>query len=144
MIPITEDSFEPNGSEAIANSDRSPSISNSSTIGVIATAALKGKPPYNLSRNKNLFPSYLPQGSHYPILTIFQMGQYLSSVLSEAIGNSISLGKHFELPKSLIYTYVSAKIITDLHQIQVYLGDELVASFSYRLPVCVTPDTQNG
>lgn len=92
MRPITEDSFEANGFKAIANSGRNASISSSSTIGIIATAALKGKPPSNLSKNKNLFPSCLPQGSHYPKLTISQMGQYPSSVLSEAIENSISLG----------------------------------------------------
>lgn len=107
MIPITEDSFEPNGFEAIANSDRSPSISSSSTIGIIATAALKGKPPYNLSKNNNLFPSRPLQGSHYPKLTISQMGQYLSSVLSEAIGNSISLGSILNSLKHLsILTFV--------------------------------------
>lgn len=92
MIPIIEDSFEPNGSEAIANSDRNASISSSSTIGIIATVALKEKHPYNLSKNKNLFPSCPLQGLHYPKLTISQMGQYLLSVLLEAIENSISLG----------------------------------------------------
>jgi hypothetical protein len=49
-------------------------------------------------------------------------------------------GEHFELPKGLVYTYVRAKIITGLHQIQVYSGDDFVTSFSYRLPQWITPD----
>jgi hypothetical protein len=53
-------------------------------------------------------------------------------------------GEHFELPKELIYTYVRAKIITSLHQIQVHFGDDLVTTFPYRLPTWVTPDFKNG
>jgi hypothetical protein len=53
-------------------------------------------------------------------------------------------GEHFELPKALIYTYVRAKIITDLHQVQVYLGDDLVVIFPYQLPPWVTADLQIG
>jgi hypothetical protein len=50
-------------------------------------------------------------------------------------------GEHFELPKALIYTYVRAKIITGLHQVQIYLGDDLVATFPYQLPPWVAPDS---
>jgi len=50
-------------------------------------------------------------------------------------------GEHFELPKTLIYTYVQAKIVTGLHQIQVYSGDDLVISLPYQLPPWVTPDS---
>jgi hypothetical protein len=50
-------------------------------------------------------------------------------------------GEHFQLPKTLIYTYVRAKIITGLHEIQVYFGDDLVSTFPYRLPAWITPDS---
>ena len=53
-------------------------------------------------------------------------------------------GEHFELPKDLIYTYVRAKIITGLHQIQIYSDDDLVTTFPYQLPAWITPDSQNG
>jgi hypothetical protein len=49
-------------------------------------------------------------------------------------------GERFELPKGLVYTYVRAKIITGLHQIQVYSGDEFVTSFSYDLPQWINSD----
>jgi len=53
-------------------------------------------------------------------------------------------GERFELPKALIYTYVRARIITGLHQIQVYLGDDLVTTFPYQLPPWVTPNLSEG
>jgi hypothetical protein len=53
-------------------------------------------------------------------------------------------GEHFELPKALIYAYVRARIITGLHQIQVYLGDDLVTTFPYQLPPSVTPNLSEG
>jgi hypothetical protein len=49
-------------------------------------------------------------------------------------------GERFELPKALIYTYVRAKIITDLHQIQIYSGDDMVITFPYQLPAWINPD----
>jgi len=42
-------------------------------------------------------------------------------------------GEIFEVPKSLVYSYVKAVIVTEIHQLQVYLGDELVTTFEYRL-----------
>jgi hypothetical protein len=50
-------------------------------------------------------------------------------------------GEHFELPKNLVYTYVRAKIVTSLHQIQVYSGNNLVTSLPYQLPEWVTTDS---
>jgi hypothetical protein len=53
-------------------------------------------------------------------------------------------GEHFELPKALIYTYVRAKIIPGLHQVQIYLGDDLVVTFPYQLPPWVTLNPSAG
>jgi hypothetical protein len=49
-------------------------------------------------------------------------------------------GEDFKVPKELVYTYVRAKIVTDLHQIQVYSGDELVTSLNYQLPPWLAPN----
>jgi putative transposase len=43
-------------------------------------------------------------------------------------------GEHFVVPKDLVYTYVRAKVVTALHQIQVYSGEELVLYLFYQLP----------
>jgi len=44
-------------------------------------------------------------------------------------------GETFKVPKDLVYSYVKAVIVTEIHTLQLYLGDELVASFDYRLRV---------
>ena len=50
-------------------------------------------------------------------------------------------GEHFGLSKDLVYTYVRAKIVTGLHQIQVYSGDDLVTSLPYQLPEFLSPNS---
>jgi hypothetical protein len=40
----------------------------------------------------------------------------------------------FKVPKELVYTYVKAIIDTSNHSLAVYLGDDFVMSFEYRLP----------
>jgi hypothetical protein len=50
-------------------------------------------------------------------------------------------GEHFPVPKTLIYSYVRAKIVTGLHQIQLYRGDQLVTTFSYQLPSWMDPNS---
>jgi hypothetical protein len=49
-------------------------------------------------------------------------------------------GEHFELPKDLVYSYVRAKIVTNLHQVQVYSGDDFITSLPYQLPEWGSPD----
>ena len=42
-------------------------------------------------------------------------------------------GEKFLLSKELIYSYVKAVIVTEIHSLQIYLGDELVDQFNYQL-----------
>jgi hypothetical protein len=35
--------------------------------------------------------------------------------------------------KDLVYSYVKAVIVTEIHTLQLYLGEELVTSFDYKL-----------
>jgi hypothetical protein len=49
-------------------------------------------------------------------------------------------GEHFVVPKDLVYTYVRARIVTALHQIQVYSGEELVLCLPYQLPPSIVPN----
>jgi len=44
-------------------------------------------------------------------------------------------GEKFKVSKDLIYSYVKAVIVTRIHRLQLYLGDELVDGFDYRLPI---------
>lgn len=43
-------------------------------------------------------------------------------------------GETFEVANELVYSYVRAVIVTDIHRRQVYCGDDLVHIFEYRLP----------
>jgi len=43
-------------------------------------------------------------------------------------------GEKFKVSPDLVYSYVKAVILTGMHQIQLYLGDELVGTIPYRLP----------
>ena len=44
-------------------------------------------------------------------------------------------GEKFKVSKDLIYSYVKAVIITQINQLQLYLGDDLVQTFHYQLSV---------
>ena len=44
-------------------------------------------------------------------------------------------GEKFNVPKDLVYSYVKAVIVTEIHTLQLYLGDELVVSFDYNLRI---------
>lgn len=42
-------------------------------------------------------------------------------------------GEKFKVSKRLVYSYVKAVIVTEIHRLQLYLGEELVDSFDYKL-----------
>ena len=42
-------------------------------------------------------------------------------------------GEKFEVSKDLVYSYVKAVILTEIHALQLYLNDELAQTFEYRL-----------
>ena len=42
-------------------------------------------------------------------------------------------GEKFKVSKSLVYSYIKAVIVTEIHRLQLYLGEELVDSFDYQL-----------
>jgi hypothetical protein len=44
-------------------------------------------------------------------------------------------GEKFKVSKELVYSYVKAVIVTKIHRLQLYLGDQLVDAFDYRLPI---------
>ena len=42
-------------------------------------------------------------------------------------------GEKFKVSKNLVYSYIKAVIVTEIHRLQLYLGEELVDSFDYQL-----------
>jgi len=111
MIPITEDSSEPNGFAAIATSGSNPRTLNSSIIDIITTAALKAKPPYSWSNRMAISQSCHLQDSHCQLLTTFRAGRSLSSVLSEVTENSISSENTLSSPRLLSILMCELKLL---------------------------------
>jgi hypothetical protein len=101
-------------------------------------SCLKGKTPLQLFQEVGFVPilplpkfklpklDYIPDGT-ISLIRFIRSDQRLDV-----------FGEPFELPKALVYSYVRAKIVTKLHQIQVYLGEELVATLPYQLPLWIT------
>ncbi len=44
-------------------------------------------------------------------------------------------GEKFMVSKELVYSYAKAVIVTSIHTLQIYLGNELVENFEYRIPI---------
>ena len=44
-------------------------------------------------------------------------------------------GEKFQVPHDLVYSYIKAVIVTKIHALQLYLGEDLVKTFEYHLPV---------
>jgi hypothetical protein len=90
MIPIIEDSSEPNGFEAIATSDLNPRTLSFSIIETIVIAASKVKHPYRWFEKLASSQFCLLQSSTYRKWATFRTERSLSSVLSEVTGSSMS------------------------------------------------------
>ncbi len=103
---------------------------------------LKGKTPLQVV-HENGFRPVLP----FPRYQLSRIGPKnpegtISPFRLLRIGRNLDIfGKHFTLPKPLIYLYVRAKILTDLHHIQIYYGDQWVTTFSYQLPPWMDPNS---
>jgi len=69
----------------------------------------------------------LPQLDHIPDGNIVLIRFIRSNGLLDIFGEK------FKVSKDLVYSYVKAVIVTQIHSLQVYLGDDLVQTFDYKL-----------
>lgn len=101
---------------------------------------LKGKTPFEVIRQEQFGPTILPPRFKLPEISVIPDGNIslIRFIRSDRILDVF--GEHFVLPKDLVYTYVRARIVTALHQIQVYSGEELVLCLSYQLPPLLVPE----
>ena len=134
MTPIIAASFEPNGSAVIAISVPNRRTSNSSAIKTTTIATLKEKLLSRRYKKRRFFPFFPPPKFQLPDLDYIPDGTISLIRFIRSDRKLDVFGEDFEVPKELVYTYVRAKIITQLHQIQVSLGEELVTTFEYQLP----------
>jgi len=96
-------------------------------------SCLKGKTPLEVIQKEGYKPiriggnTKLPDLGHVPDGNIILIRFIRSNRLLDIFGEK------FKVSKNLVYSYVKAVIVTEIGSLQVYLGDDLVDTFDYRL-----------
>jgi putative transposase len=95
---------------------------------------LKGKTPLEVIEADEFKPLTLGPNTRMPKLDFLPDGaiSLIRFIRSDRILNIF--GEKFEVSKNLVYSYVRAMIVTEIHTLQVYLGEDFVQSFEYRMP----------
>jgi hypothetical protein len=95
---------------------------------------LKGKTPLEVVEADKFKPFTLGPNTRMPKLDFLPDGtiSLIRFIRSDRTLNIF--GEKFEVSKDLVYSYVRAMIVTENHTLQVYLGEDFVQSFEYRMP----------
>ena len=97
-------------------------------------SCLKGKTPLEVIAAEDFCPITLGANTKLPKIDYIPDGNISLIRFIRSDRKLDIFGEKFELPKDVVYSYVRAIIVTEIHALQVYLGDGLVDSFDYRLP----------
>jgi len=97
-------------------------------------SCLKGKTPLEVVAAEDFKPITLGPNRKRPVINYIPDGSISLIRFIRSDRKLDIFGEKFEVSKELVYSYVRAMIITEIHALQVYLGDELVTTFEYRLP----------
>ena len=98
-------------------------------------SVLKGKTPNELTKKEKFEPFLLPEEfklSKQPIPIEDGAIHLVRFIRSDRILNIF--GEHFQMPLDVVYEYVVATILTEIHALKITCGDEIVKFFEYRLP----------
>jgi len=98
-------------------------------------SVLRGKSPNEFIKKEGFKPSLLPKEFELPkeLIPIENGSVHIVRFIrSDGILNIF--GEHFQMPKDVVYEYVVATILTEIHVLRVTCGDEIVKFFEYRLP----------
>jgi len=96
-------------------------------------SCLKGKTPLEVIRKDGFEPTKIGGNTKLPELGRVPDGNIILIRFIRSNQLLDIFGEKFKVSKSLIYSYVKAVIVTQIGSLQVYLGDELVEKFEYRL-----------
>ncbi|MFC1591756.1 integrase core domain-containing protein [Thermodesulfobacteriota bacterium] len=97
-------------------------------------SCLKGKTPYEHIKQEYYQAVKLEKNERLPQLDFIPDGNITLIRFVRSDRQLDIFGEKFMLPKKLVYSYVKAVIVTEIHKLQVYLGNDLVKTFDYRLP----------
>ena len=97
-------------------------------------SCLKGKTPLEAIESDAFEPLTLGPNTKMPRLNFLPDGtiSLIRFIRSDRILNIF--GEKFEVSKDLVYSYVRAMVVTEIQTLQVYLGEDFVQSFEYRMP----------
>jgi len=98
-------------------------------------SCLNSKTPLEVLKASGFKPVTLGANTKLPMLDYVPDG---TIILIRFIRSNRILdifGEKFKVSKELIYSYVKAVIVTSIHTLQIYLGDEFVDSFDYKVTI---------
>jgi putative transposase len=96
-------------------------------------SCLKGKTPLEVLKNSNYKAHRLGGNTRLPQLDAIADGDIILIRFIRSNRLLDIFGEKFKVSKDLVYSYVKAVIVTQIHSLQVYLGDDLVHKFDYKL-----------
>jgi len=96
-------------------------------------SCLKGKTPLQIIHSSTDRPLTIGGNTKLPTLDSVPDGNIILIRFIRSNRLLDIFGEKFKVSKDLVYSYVKAVIVTNLHSLQVYLGDDLVNTFQYQL-----------
>jgi putative transposase len=96
-------------------------------------SCLKGKTPLEFIEADKFKPLTVGPNTRMPKLNFLPDGTISLIRFIRSDGVLDIFGEKFEVSKDLVYSYVRAMIETEIHTLQVYLGEDFVQSFEYRM-----------
>ena len=96
-------------------------------------SCLKGKTPLEVIRSCDFKAQTIGANTKLPQLDIVPDGNIILIRFIRSNRMLDIFGEKFKLSKDLVYSYVKAIIVTEIHQLQIYLGNELVDTMDYQL-----------
>lgn len=96
-------------------------------------SCLKGKTPLEVTQEYGFTSNQIGGNTKIPDLDTVPDGNIILIRFIRSNRILDIFGEKFKVSKSLIYSYVKAVIVTNIHRLQIYLGEELVESFDYHI-----------
>jgi len=96
-------------------------------------SCLKGKTPLEVIQKDGFKPVKIGGNTKLPDLDTVPDGNIILIRFIRSDRILDIFGEKFKVSKTLVYSYVKAVIVTKIHTLQLYLGEELVDTFDYQL-----------
>lgn len=96
-------------------------------------SCLKGKTPLEVIQKDGFKPVKIGGNTKLPDLDTVPDGNIILIRFIRSDRILDIFGEKFKVSKSLVYSYVKTVIVTKIHRLQLYLGEELVDTFDYQL-----------